>query len=49
MTYREAFPIIYTTVLSTSLAFYRDALGMTETFRFPPEGEPTFVSRPSCR
>jgi lactoylglutathione lyase len=44
MTYREAFPIIYTTVLSKSLAFYRDALGMTETFRFPPEGEPTFVS-----
>jgi lactoylglutathione lyase len=43
MTYREAFPIIYTADLPKALAFYRDALGMTETFRFPPE-EPTFVS-----
>jgi lactoylglutathione lyase len=44
MTYREVFPIIYTADLNRALAFYRDALGMTETFRFPPEGEPTFVS-----
>jgi lactoylglutathione lyase len=44
MTYREAFPIIYTADLSKALAFYRDALGMRETFRFPFEGEPTFVS-----
>jgi lactoylglutathione lyase len=44
MTYREAFPIIYTADLPAALAFYRDALGMTETFRFPPEGDPTFVS-----
>lgn len=43
MTYREAFPIIYTADLPKALAFYRDALGMTETFRFPPE-EPMFVS-----
>jgi lactoylglutathione lyase len=43
MTYREAFPIIYTADLSKALMFYRDALGMTETFRFPPD-EPTFVS-----
>lgn len=42
MTYREAFPIIYTADLSKALMFYRDALGMTETFRFPPD-EPTFV------
>jgi lactoylglutathione lyase len=44
MSFHEAFPIIYTADLSTALAFYRDALGMTETFRFPPDGEPTFVS-----
>jgi lactoylglutathione lyase len=44
MSFHEAFPIIYTADLSTALAFYRDALGMTETFRFPSDGEPTFVS-----
>lgn len=44
MTYREAFPIIYTTDLAKAVAFYRDSLGMTETFRFPAEGGPAFVS-----
>ena len=44
MRYRTAFPIIYTADLPTALSFYRDALGMTETFRFPHDGEPTFVS-----
>ncbi len=44
MAYHEAFPIIYTADLSKALAFYRDALGMTQTFRFPLDGEPTFVS-----
>ena len=44
MSYREAFPIIYTADLARALAFYRDALGMVETFRFPSHGEPTFVS-----
>jgi lactoylglutathione lyase len=44
MAYHEAFPIIYTADLSKALAFYRDALGMTQTFQFPLEGEPTFVS-----
>jgi lactoylglutathione lyase len=44
MAYHEAFPIIYTADLSKALAFYRDALGMTQTFQFPFEGEPTFLS-----
>jgi lactoylglutathione lyase len=44
MSYREAFPIIYTADLSRALSFYRDALGMTVTFRFPAQGDPTFVS-----
>jgi lactoylglutathione lyase len=44
VTYREAFPIVYTSDLPLALAFYRDALGMTETFRFPSKGVPTFVS-----
>ena len=43
MTYREVFPIIYTADMHKALAFYRDALGMAETFRLPPD-EPTFVS-----
>ena len=44
MHYRTAFPIIYTADLRRALAFYRDALGFTETFRFPDDGEAVFVS-----
>ena len=44
MKYREAFPIIYSADVRAALAFYRDALGFGETFRFPPDGEPEFVA-----
>lgn len=44
MRYRMAFPIIYTADLRQALAFYRDALGFTETYRFPDVGEAVFVS-----
>ena len=44
MRYRTAFPIIYCADVPRALAFYRDALGFTETFRFPAEGDAEFVS-----
>jgi lactoylglutathione lyase len=44
MQYRSAFPIVYSDDLQRALGFYRDALGFEETLRFPPEGEPEFVS-----
>ncbi len=44
MRYRDAFPIIYTADLPRALTFYRDALGFTETFRFPADGEAQFVA-----
>jgi lactoylglutathione lyase len=42
--YRNAFPIIYASDIAAALEFYRDRLGFTETFRFPADGEPEFVS-----
>jgi lactoylglutathione lyase len=44
MRYRTAFPIIYTADLPRALAFYRDALGFAETYRFPDDGEAAFVA-----
>lgn len=44
MRYHSAFPIIYTTDVQRALAFYRGHLGFRETFRFPAEGTPEFVS-----
>ena len=44
MQYRNAFPIIYTSDLRRALRFYRDGLGFAETFRFPSDGDPEFVS-----
>lgn len=45
MRYRSAFPIIYSADVKRGLAFYRDALGFAETFRFPPDAtDPAFVS-----
>jgi len=40
----EAFPILSTPDLERALGFYRDLLGGTVTYRFPPTGEPVFVS-----
>ncbi|GIE97193.1 VOC family protein [Paractinoplanes rishiriensis] len=42
-TFRDASPIIYTEDLPASLAFYRDRLGLPETYRFPDDGEAVFV------
>ena len=42
--FTEAFPIISTANLPGLAAFYRDAVGFTEVYRFPAEGEPAFVS-----
>lgn len=39
----EVFPILTTPDLAGSLRFYRDLLGGTVTFQFPPEGEPGYV------
>jgi lactoylglutathione lyase len=38
------FPILYSDDLPRAIAFYRDLLGFSETFRFPDEGEPEFVA-----
>lgn len=39
----EAFPIISTPDLGKALAFYRDLLGGTVSYQFPPEGDPGYV------
>jgi lactoylglutathione lyase len=41
--FRDAFPIIYVVDLAASLTFYRDLLGFTETYRYPPDGTAEFV------
>jgi lactoylglutathione lyase len=41
---RDIFPILYARNLPRSIWFYRDLLGMTESFRFPVEGEAAFVT-----
>jgi catechol 2,3-dioxygenase-like lactoylglutathione lyase family enzyme len=40
---REPFPILYSRDVADSAAFYRDAFGFAEAFRWPLEGEPAFV------
>jgi lactoylglutathione lyase len=40
----EAFPILSTPDLERALGFYRDLLDGTVTYRFPPDGEPVYVS-----
>ena len=39
----STFPIITTPDLERSLGFYRDLLGGTVSFAFPPEGPPAYV------
>jgi lactoylglutathione lyase len=41
--FRDAFPIVYVADLSASLGFYRELLGFTETYRFPPGDDAEFV------
>ncbi|GAA4950412.1 VOC family protein [Actinoplanes utahensis] len=40
----EMFPILSTPDLARSLGFYRDLAGGEVFYRFPPEGEPAYVS-----
>jgi lactoylglutathione lyase len=40
----ELFPILTTPDLPGALRFYRDLLGGTVTYQFPPEGEPDYVA-----
>lgn len=40
----SAFPIIEVADMEVALAFYRDGLGGEVRYRFPPEGEPVYVS-----
>jgi lactoylglutathione lyase len=41
--FQEMFPILSTPDLSRALRFYRDLLGATVSYRFPPTGEPAYV------
>ncbi|MGH3646579.1 MAG: VOC family protein [Micromonosporaceae bacterium] len=41
--FTEAFPILTTPDLTRALAFYRDVLGATVSYQFPPEAEPSYV------
>ena len=40
---RSAWPIVYASDISRSLAFY-ELLGLSPGYRWPPEGEPQFVT-----
>jgi uncharacterized glyoxalase superfamily protein PhnB len=40
----SAFPILEVADMNTALAFYRDALEGVVRYRFPPEGDPAYVS-----
>jgi lactoylglutathione lyase len=41
--FQSAFPIISTPDLPRALGFYRDLLGGTVSYQFPPEGVPGYV------
>jgi lactoylglutathione lyase len=41
--FQEVYPILSTADLPRALRFYRDLLGCTQTYRFPPEGEAAYV------
>ena len=40
----KLFPMLSCSDLDRSLAFYGEVLGGTETYRFPDEGEPAFIT-----
>jgi lactoylglutathione lyase len=42
--FQEMFPILTTRDLPRMVEFYRDLLGCTVTYQFPPKGEPQYVS-----
>jgi lactoylglutathione lyase len=41
--FTESFPILSTRDLPRLVAFYRDVLGFTQTYRFPADGQPQYV------
>lgn len=41
---RTLFPILYARDLPRAVRFYRDLLGMRESYRFPDQGEPDFLT-----
>jgi lactoylglutathione lyase len=41
---KEVFPILYARDLPRLVRFYRDLIGMAESFRFPDEGGPAYVT-----
>jgi lactoylglutathione lyase len=41
---KDTFPILYARDLPRLIRFYRDLLGMIESFRFPKEGDPAYVT-----
>jgi lactoylglutathione lyase len=41
--FEEMFPILSTPNLARALSFYRDLLGATVTYQFPPDGDPEYV------
>ena len=41
--FQELFPILTTADLPRALGFYRDLLGFSVSYQFPPEGEPGYV------
>lgn len=42
--FTEAFPILTVSDLPAALTFYTGLLGFQETYRFPDEGDPAFVT-----
>ena len=43
MAFHDAFPILQTTDLPGSVAFYTERFGFEETYRFPDSGRPEFA------
>ncbi len=43
MQVKDLYPTLYVEDLTRSLAFYRDGLGLEESYRWPPDGEPEYV------
>ena len=41
---RDVFAILYARDLPRLVRFYRDLIGMTESFRFPETGDPAYVT-----
>ena len=41
--FRSAFPIVTTDDLTRAVTFYRDVLGGTVAYQFPPSGDPDYV------